>query len=886
MTQKRPYFQVNDVFNKKTKLSPQEIEEILSDSDDDWVFDNNNTDNNKNTVLQETNNNILKRPANRSTNYKPLDQAQTPMLNFKHENKLDKLPLFQLNKFTTPARLPPLKFESSTSNPHTLNSSDSGSPEKPISIDDEDDAIGIHIKDDSSVIDESELDTDVELMGPGSPVKISGTSFQPTIAPIKDDDEDSFEAAVPFDGDIDVPEAILEQLNNPNIEEQEAELEDDVNAHDQSKWGSKISLQTQRISYTQRDDEAKKLPARTKIKIPILLSQEQEHIIELATKGYNIFYTGSAGTGKSVLLREMIKTLKRKYGRDQVAVTASTGLAACNIGGITLHSFAGIGLGQGDANSLYKKVRRSQKHLRRWEDISALVIDEISMIDGDLLDKLDYIGRKVRRNHRPFGGIQVIFCGDFFQLPPVSKDPANPMKFAFDAKAWQSGIKCSIMLQKVFRQQGDTKFIDMLNKMRLGEIDDETDQQFKNLNRELPEDEIVAAELYSTRREVDGANNKMLSTLPGNTHTFTASDGGSITDKVLKDKLLQNFLAPQKLNLKIGAQVMMIKNIDATLVNGSLGRIIDFIDRDTYMFYDTMINMPELSVDQLAALQKDRDALKQMHEEEGDADTDADESESKRKQKLIKETYRGYEPPSANTSLGSSIFEFLDEKETAESRESKINLNRKKALLRELHSKSKLQKLPLVRFKTSDMATRTVLVEPEEWAIEDEKNVKLVTRVQIPLMLAWSLSIHKSQGQTLPRVKVDLKRVFEKGQAYVALSRAVSREGLQVVNFDRNRVSAHREVIEFYKTLKTVDLAMKELESNEHSLGGFELTRKAKAKPTLKFSHKREYAPDVKQALARRRSAFNNSSRSSSPVKSENSITDLLGKSSKVKHEK
>lgn len=862
MTQKRLTSTVTGSFSKKTKLSSQEIHDILSDSDDDWML--HPTTN----TLKEINDNALKRPANRNADYKPLDQAHERIVNFENNKKSEELPPAQLEKMEPMTSNQHLKYDK----PSTLLSSDSGSPEKPISIADES---ASHIKENDSEIHDSQADVGGKLILPGSPVKIS---FESKIDQIEDDDQDSFERPTPLNGVVDIPDDLLVQLNNSTPEEEE------TNNKDLSKWAGTISLQTQRIPFSDRDEATKKLPAHTKIKVPLLLSKEQENIIELAMKGHNIFYTGSAGTGKSVLLREMIKSLRKKYGKDKVAVTASTGLAACNIGGITLHSFAGIGLGQGEAQALYKKIRRSQKHFRRWEDISALVIDEISMIDGELLDKLDFIARKVRKNHHPFGGIQVIFCGDFFQLPPVSKDPDNPMKFAFDAQSWKFGIKCSIMLQKVFRQQGDTTFIDMLNKMRIGEIDDKTDLEFKKLNRELPEDEIVAAELYSTRREVDGANNKMLATLPGNIHTFTASDGGSITDTDLKAKLLQNFLAPQKLNLKIGAQVMMIKNIDATLVNGSLGKIIDFIDRDTYMFYDTMLNIPDLSVDKLAVLQKNRDALKQMHEEEVDAETETEESDSKRKQKLIKENYKGYEPPNSNTPLGSSIFEFLDEGKPAESRESKINLNRKKALLRELHSSSKQQKLPLVRFKTSDMATRTVLVEPEEWVIEDEKGSKLVTRLQVPLMLAWSLSIHKSQGQTLPRVKVDLKRVFEKGQAYVALSRAVSREGLQVVNFDKNRVSAHKEVVEFYKTLKTVDVVAKEVENSSDSLGGYNLTSKPKSNPSLKFTRKLEYAPAVEELLARKRSSFN--SRSNSPTKSESNITDMLGKGNKVKHEK
>lgn len=188
-----------------------------------------------------------------------------------------------------------------------------------------------------------------------------------------------------------------------------------------------ITFLTQQVSmneYTSNDSrESSVTPDSGRKRVrAITLSEEQEHVIELARRKMNIFYTGSAGTGKSVLLKELIKTLKSMYGNTgAVAVTASTGLAACNIGGITLHSFAGIGLGIGDEAMLLKKVRRSAKHRERWKSIKALVIDEISMIDGNLLDKLDGIAKTIRRSKKPFGGIQIILCGDFFQLPPVTK---------------------------------------------------------------------------------------------------------------------------------------------------------------------------------------------------------------------------------------------------------------------------------------------------------------------------------------------------------------------------------------------------------------------------------------------------------------------------------
>ncbi|CCD24793.1 DNA helicase PIF1 NDAI_0D04800 [Naumovozyma dairenensis CBS 421] len=570
---------------------------------------------------------------------------------------------------------------------------------------------------------------------------------------------------------------------------------------------NKFTLLTQPPTFTNLDMETptKKLnlPKNTKIKIPIRLSTEQENIITLAEKGINIFYTGSAGTGKSILLREMIRALRRKYDADEVAVTASTGLAACNIGGITVHSFAGIGLGNGEAVNLYKKVRRSKKHLRRWQKIKALVVDEISMIDGKLLDKLDYIAQKIRKNHAPFGGIQLIFCGDFFQLPPVSKDPQNPTVFAFESKAWKAGIKSTIMLQKVFRQQGDAEFITMLNQMRLGKIDENTEREFKKLTRPLADDEIIPAELYSTRAEVDRANFSRLNKLPGLTHTFESIDGGELQDQEMKERLLQNFLAPKTLQLKVGAQVMMIKNMDETLVNGSLGKILAFVDPQTYMFYKTISDDPTVPLSQLEDLVSNPQPLMDSWNEEKDTDNV--------RQKSAKDSFCRPKTTDIKAELDDSIFDFLDGVE-GQDIEIDTNIKRKKELMQMLHASSNGRKLPLVRFKTSDLSTRTILVEPENWAIEDENEKPIVSRVQLPLMLAWSLSIHKAQGQTLPKVKVDLRRVFEKGQAYVALSRAVSREGLQVLNFDRTRILSHQAVIDFYSTLTSAENAIKQFD--------------------------------------------------------------------------
>ncbi|AMD22070.1 HGL270Wp [Eremothecium sinecaudum] len=591
-----------------------------------------------------------------------------------------------------------------------------------------------------------------------------------------------------------------------------------LKASNLSDDNSKLTLLTQPARTDDQDAGVRPKRAvdgeRKRVKC-LILSEEQQNVIKLVDKGLNIFYTGSAGTGKSILLRELIKRLKVKYGsHGTVAITASTGLAACNIGGITLHSFAGVGLGNGTTENLLKKVKRSRKHVQRWNNCKCLIVDEISMIDGELLDKIDFIAKKIRKSEKPFGGIQVIFCGDFFQLPPVTKNGDQP-RFAFDSDSWKQGINITIMLNKVFRQQGDNKFVEMLNAMRVGKITPETEIAFKQLSRPLEEDKIIPAQLFSTRYEVNKANNSQLAKLEGKPRYFNAIDGGDLTDEDAKARYLANFLAPKKLVLKVGAQVMNIKNYDDTLVNGSLGKVIDFIDEATFMFYESIceddMNVKEceeyrnyLIENNFKVPEKDDEDIKK-------------ETRSTMVKKALQEQFRKVDKDEPVDPLGDTIFDFLKEVNPKHPN-GYANLERKKQLLQEVHLSSKGKKLPLVQFFQPDNSTRTVLIREEAWAIEDENEKPLVTRVQLPLMLAWALSIHKSQGQTLHKVKVDLKNIFEKGQAYVALSRAISRDGLQVLNFNSAKVAAHERVAKFYQGLMSADDALKTLKAPQRTL--------------------------------------------------------------------
>lgn len=245
---------------------------------------------------------------------------------------------------------------------------------------------------------------------------------------------------------------------------------------------------------------------------------------------------------------------------------------------------------------------------------------------------------------------------------------------------------------------------------------------------------------FPTRNEVENANSFRMRNLVGKEYRFEAADSGTITDIPMRDKLLANMMASKSLSLKKGAQVMLIKNMDDSLVNGSLGKVVGFMNEKSFEYYH---ENPDVLDENISTQDLDDDARNQRAQ--------------------IK---------TAMAIPGAKLY-------------------------------------PLVRFAIADGTYRDLLVMPEEWKIELPNGEIQAQRSQLPLILAWALSIHKAQGQTLERVKIDLKRVFEKGQAYVALSRATSQAGLEVQNFDKSKVMAHPRVAQFYDSLYSVNKALK-----------------------------------------------------------------------------
>ncbi|KAL9937554.1 hypothetical protein V8E36_003963 [Tilletia maclaganii] len=463
----------------------------------------------------------------------------------------------------------------------------------------------------------------------------------------------------------------------------------------------------------------------------VFLSTEQQMVLhKVVEEQQSVFYTGSAGTGKSVLLREIIKELRDRHIRtpDAVAITASTGIAACNVGGTTLHSFAGIGIGAGPVAQLMSWIRKNRNAVNRWYRVKVLIIDEVSMLDADLFDKLEEIARLLRKSTKPFGGIQVVVTGDFFQLPPVTSFNQQP-KFAFEAKCWNTVIKNQYNLTQVFRQKDQT-FIDMLNEMRFGKLTPKSISIFKSLDR-VPTyaDGIVPTELFPRREDVERSNTNRLQALESTMKRYDAIDSGRLASEQ-REKLLANFIAPKTLHIKLNAQVMLIKNIDETLVNGSIGHVVEFRSVGSVSRAEGGTEGPKTGV-------------------------------------KMEKTDDGFGTAQAGGMRSRSVSPVKGGPGADEGPE-----------------------WPYVFFPSTN---RYLLCKPDSWKNEDSSGDVLAERHQVPLILAWA----SDQGQTIPCCKIDLRRIFEKGQAYVALSRATSLEGLQVLGFDASKVMAHPRVIQW-----------------------------------------------------------------------------------------
>jgi uracil-DNA glycosylase len=449
------------------------------------------------------------------------------------------------------------------------------------------------------------------------------------------------------------------------------------------------------------------------------LNHEQRMAFDFLLKGDNLALLGPAGVGKSYLLSIIdtefpgtMRRLKIAQGDSnprlpRIQMCALTGCAALLLGhkAKTLHSWAGIGLGKGTIQELYIKIRRNRKAMQHWLLTDLLIIDEVSMLTAELLDKLNELAKKIRGNKEPFGGLQVLLVGDFFQLPPVHRGD-EPTTFAFEGQAWKEGIQTCIELTQIQRQK-DPIFHKILNEARKGALTMDSCAVLRaREGLDWRKNKIKPTLLFPRRSEVDLINESNMKALKGQRQTYKARlayDGKMPAGFTESDEGFQQSLTrfdtdaaySVQLELVQDAQVMLIANVDPAvgLVNGSRGILVGFCG-----------------------------------------------------------------------ATGLPIIEF-------------VNGVRR------------------------PMGTHA-------WPIED---YPFVSRTQIPLRLAWAVTTHKIQGASLDCALVDIGAGnFEYGQAYVALSRARSLEGLYVHDFDPAAFRAHPTVKTFYKELKVVKMDEKE----------------------------------------------------------------------------
>lgn len=437
---------------------------------------------------------------------------------------------------------------------------------------------------------------------------------------------------------------------------------------------------------------------------PPSLTAEQHAAFDLAMHGQNCIITGRAGCGKSHWVREISTPLRSTRG--SLYVTAMTGIAALNAGGVTLHKFMGIGKADKPVDQAVAAIRRYKKTLQRLQRLQVLIVDEVSMMSEYLFEYIDRVLRVVRADHRVWGGVQLIFVGDMRQLRPVApgKDDDHPEARCFfqsalfertfirDGDEDQGGVH---QFTHNFRQKDDPTFQTLLDRAGEGRLTDADHTLLESRRTSVigsPPDE--STRLYGTNNAVSRYNTDKLRSLEGDVHAYDATvvvlknlGGTQRQVDTLKEFVHKNILADAHIELKRGAYVMVLKNIDPDngVVNGTCGRIVDFAEDNT----------PMLEVNGT-----------------------------------------GYTMP----------------------------------------------------------------LTPVMWEVT-EPDVAEVGFSQLPIKLAYSITVHKSQGQTLPRVTARINRanIFTAGQAYVILSRCTSLDGLFLEEYQRQYVHADPAALEFYE---------------------------------------------------------------------------------------
>jgi ATP-dependent DNA helicase PIF1 len=389
---------------------------------------------------------------------------------------------------------------------------------------------------------------------------------------------------------------------------------------------------------------------------------DQGLALEIMLAGESVLLTGPAGAGKTFVLNQFIR-LAKNDGKH-VSVTATTGLAATHLGGTTIHSWAGIGVMDSLPNGFAEHIAKGRREIIEKTDV--LIIDEISMLHDYRLDMVDEACRLVRRKDEPFGGIQIIMSGDFFQLPPINRDDSRAGGFVVHSNVWRELDPTICYLQEQHRQD-DEQLLDILNALRGGDIRRHHAEQLLARVDVTPPEGTLLTELHTVNVDVDRMNEARLDDLVGDELFYTQATTGS--DNYVEN-LQRSVLAPATLRLKKGALVMSVKNAaDRKYANGSIGTVIDFEPATEY---------------------------------------------------------------------------------------------------------------PVVEFQNG----RVVSMIPDSWELRDGDK-KRASITQIPLRLAWAITVHKSQGMTLDAAKIDLRKAFVEGMGYVALSRVKNLENLYLSGINR-----------------------------------------------------------------------------------------------------